>query len=75
MIWATAAESKIVHIEIDGGIAPGAASYIKNSIKYAEETQAEAIIITLNTPGGLLDATRDIVQSIMTAKVPVVVVR
>ena len=65
--------SKIVHIRIDGGISPGSSAYITNSIKYAEDEKAKALIIELNTPGGLLDATRDIVQSIMTSRVPIVV--
>lgn len=73
ILFANSAFAKIVHITVDGGIAPGAAAYIKSSVEYAEEEQAEALIITLNTPGGLLDATRDIVGTIMSSKVPVVV--
>lgn len=65
--------AKLVHIKIDGGISPGTSLYIENSIEYAEKVKSEALIITLNTPGGLLDATRDIVQNIMKSKVPVVV--
>lgn len=63
----------IVLIEIDAGIGPATAEYIGNSIEYAEDIDAEGIIIQLNTPGGLLEATRDIVQYILAAKVPVIV--
>lgn len=63
----------IIKIKVDGGISPATTLYIKNSIKYAEDKQAEALIIQLNTPGGLLEATREIVQEIMGANVPVVV--
>ncbi len=73
VIFANTAFAKIVHIKIDGGISPGTSLFVENSIKYAESTNAEAMIITLNTPGGLLDATRDIVQNIMASKVPIAV--
>lgn len=66
-------KSDIIKINVDGGISPATTLYIKNSIEYAEEKKAEALIIRLNTPGGLLDATRDIVQEIMGANVPIVV--
>lgn len=64
---------KIVHINVEGGIGPSTASYISGSVKYAEEQNSNALIIQLNTPGGLLESTRDIVQSILSAKIPVVV--
>lgn len=67
------ANSEIVRITVDGGISPATTLYIKNAIKFAEESSAEALIIQLNTPGGLLDATREIVQEIMGSSVPVIV--
>lgn len=65
--------AQVVRIAVDGSIAPGSADYINRSIEYAESIKAKAIVLELNTPGGLLDATRDIVQSIMSSKVPFVV--
>ncbi len=67
------AKNKIYRIIIDSGIGPATAEYIQLSINKAEEDQATALIIQLNTPGGLLDATRDIVQYIMDSKIPVIV--
>lgn len=67
------AESKVIRIEVHGGISPASASYIKAGIKEAEKTNADALLIELNTPGGLLESTRDIVQYIYSAKVPVIV--
>ena len=64
---------KVVQITIDGGIGPGIADYIESGIDYAAEKNAAALIIQLNTPGGLLESTRDIVQYILSADVPVVV--
>ncbi len=64
---------KVVVINVDAGIGPGTASYIENSIEYAEEVNAEALIIKLDTPGGLLESTRDIVSDLLESPVPVVV--
>ncbi len=63
----------VLVISVDEGIGPATASFIDNSIKQAEEQNAEALIIRLNTPGGLLEATRDIVSTMLEADVPVVV--
>jgi membrane-bound serine protease (ClpP class) len=60
-------------IEIDGGIGPAVAQYIEGGIERAEQGRAEAIIIKLNTPGGLLESTRDIVEDILSAPIPVIV--
>ncbi len=63
---------KVVVIEVDGTIVPVIAQYIERGIALAEDTGASACVIKLNTPGGLLTATEDIVSSIMNADVPVV---
>ena len=63
---------KVVVIEVDGTIVPVVAQYIDRGIDLAEDTGASACVIKLNTPGGLLTATEDIVSRIMNADVPVV---
>ncbi|MAT39396.1 MAG: serine protease [Ectothiorhodospiraceae bacterium] len=60
-------------ITLKGSINPASAKFIINSIEEAEEQDAEALIIFLNTPGGLVTATRDIVAAMLEADVPVVV--
>ncbi|MFW5662086.1 MAG: NfeD family protein [Bacteroidota bacterium] len=60
-------------ITVDGGIGPATAMYIGNSIEEAGDQGYDYLIIKLNTPGGLLEATRDIVRDIMDAPLPVVV--
>jgi membrane-bound serine protease (ClpP class) len=62
----------IISISIDAPITPPVLSYIQNAIQQAEESNAEALIIELDTPGGLLTTTRDIGQSILTSRVPVI---
>lgn len=54
-------------------ITPVTARFVKRSIERAEEQRAAALIIMLDTPGGLVDSTRQIVSSILHSKVPVVV--
>ncbi|ROL57154.1 nodulation protein NfeD [Bacteroidetes/Chlorobi group bacterium ChocPot_Mid] len=67
------AKNKVIMIDINSGIGPATAEYIHSAIKYSEEQQAEALIIKLNTPGGLLESTRGIVSNLLSSEVPVVV--
>jgi len=70
---ARANSTKIEILTVNGTIVPVVASYIDRGISRAESEGAAACIIELNTPGGLLNATEDIVQRILNAKVPVIV--
>ena len=56
-----------------GSINPGLAEFIVQGIRLAERENAEALVIELDTPGGLDTSMRQIVQAISNAKVPVVV--
>jgi len=70
----TSPEAGKVHVlEVKGNIVPVVADYISRGIGEAEDSGATVCIITLDTPGGLLDSTERIVKRIMNAKVPVVV--
>lgn len=66
------ADSKVIVMEVDGTIVPVVSQYIERGIEMAEQVDAEACVIRLNTPGGLLTATEDIVSAIMNADVPVI---
>jgi membrane-bound serine protease (ClpP class) len=70
---ARADSPKIEVLTVKGTIVPVVASYIDRGITRAESEGATACIIELNTPGGLLNATEDIVQRILNARVPVIV--
>ncbi len=61
------------HIVIDGGINPAVDDFIRESIGRAHIRGARALIIQLDTPGGLLTSTRTIVKEILGAPVPVIV--
>lgn len=60
-------------ITINGPISPTTASYISRSIKIATAGHSECLLIELDTPGGLLESTKDIVQSFLSSPVPIVV--
>jgi len=60
-------------IKIDGAISPATAGYIARAIDVAGERQDACLIIQLDTPGGLLESTKEIVQKLYAAKVPTVV--
>ena len=60
-------------IKIDGAIGPATASYIARAIEIAGDRKDACLVLQLDTPGGLLDSTKEIVQSFYASKVPVVV--
>jgi len=64
---------KIEVLTVNGTIVPAVASYVDRGISRAESEGAVACIIELNTPGGLLNSTEEIVQRILNARVPVIV--
>jgi membrane-bound serine protease (ClpP class) len=71
---ATRAANQSIHVlHVEGTIVPVVADYIERGIEKAEDENALACIIELDTPGGLLDSTERIVQEIMNADVPVIV--
>ena len=58
--------------EITGVIGPATAHYVQNAVDEAHSRQAEVLILRLDTPGGLLTSTREIVESILASPVPVI---
>lgn len=67
------ASSTVVVLRVKGAVSPVMSSYIDRGIDAAESKDAQAVIIQLDTPGGLDSSMRDIVQRINAANVPVVV--
>ncbi|MEE9549221.1 MAG: nodulation protein NfeD [Candidatus Binatia bacterium] len=60
-------------IVVDGGINPAVDDFIRENIRQAHASGARALIIQLDTPGGLLSSTRAIVKEILGSPVPVIV--
>jgi membrane-bound serine protease (ClpP class) len=59
-------------LTIDGPIGPATMDYLVRGIEQAEAEGAELVVIRLDTPGGLMASTRDIIKKILASKVPVV---
>jgi membrane-bound serine protease (ClpP class) len=62
----------IVQIDLDDVIHPVSADYVKAGLDHAKDINARAAIIRINTPGGLVDSMRAIVESILASPVPVI---
>lgn len=63
----------VVKIRLDDTIQPVSDEYIGRAIERARQTNADAVLIELRTPGGLADSTRSIIEKILASPVPVIV--
>ena len=71
----TRAEAKtptVVQVDLDQAVQPLSASYVVDGIKLAERENASAVLLRIDTPGGLDSSMRKIITAILTSKVPVV---
>jgi membrane-bound serine protease (ClpP class) len=64
---------RVLTVEVKSAITGGTAEYLGAALKKARDEQLSALAITLDTPGGALDATREIVQAMLASEVPTVV--
>src|SRR5690349_9754714 len=73
MIQAGASSSSpaVVQLTLTGVVDPLVASFITGEVKDAESAGAPAVVITIDTPGGLDSSMREIIQSLLNSKVPV----
>ncbi len=62
----------VLKLTVDGPISPASASYIKRGIDRAVEENARAVLLELDTPGGLSTSMRSIIKAIMASPVPVI---
>jgi membrane-bound serine protease (ClpP class) len=74
-VFALAANARaaVLQIVVDDMIHPISDEFIGRALAEAQRTHADALLIQLQTPGGLIESTRSIVEKIMTSKVPVIV--
>jgi membrane-bound serine protease (ClpP class) len=70
---AQSSEPLVLVMTADGAIFPAMQDYIDRGIKVAEQREAELLVIQLNTPGGSIDTMNQIIESIRSSAVPVVV--
>ncbi len=67
------ADEKYALIELNGSVNPVVADYIVNSIKKANQDNMQFVVMVMDTPGGLLNAMRDIIKAILDSQIPVIV--
>lgn len=72
-LFSTADAAQVGLVKIDGPIGPATATYLARAIEVSSTRRDQCLIIQLDTPGGLLDSTKQIVQSFYAAKIPTVV--
>lgn len=64
--------STVVTVDADSVIHPITAEIVSNALDRAERDQADALLFRLDTPGGMMDATRLITERISLARIPVI---
>lgn len=65
--------ARVVEADIDGIVHPVTVRVVSSAIAMAEREHADALLISLNTPGGFMEATRDIVEQIFHSPVPIII--
>lgn len=64
--------NRVLHTVIEGPIGPATVHHIARVLEPARTQHVSAVILQLNTPGGLADATREIISEILVSPVPVI---
>jgi len=67
-----AAAPKVIAVDIDGVIHPITVDLLAHALDQAASQNAAAVLLRLNTPGGLLEATRQMNEKIVASRVPVI---
>lgn len=66
------AQPTVVQLQIAGAISPASADYVVRGIETANQRRAAAVVLELDTPGGLSSSMRDIIKAILASDVPVI---
>jgi len=72
-LFALPCSAEVLKMTVNDTIQPISAEYIARAIAEAEHNNDQALLIEINTPGGLLDSTREIIEKILAARVPVII--
>ncbi len=68
-----AQQPRVIVIHLDDTIQPISADYMERGLNAAAAQHANAVLIEINTPGGLLDSMRQMVSKVLASPVPVIV--
>jgi membrane-bound serine protease (ClpP class) len=72
-VLCAASSAEVLKIVVNDSIHPITDEYIGRAIAEAERNKDQALLIEINTPGGLLESTRDIIEKILASTVPVII--
>lgn len=72
-IFSSISSAEVLKIVVNDTIHPITDEYIGRAIAEAERNKDDALLIELNTPGGLLDSTRHIIEKILASQVPIII--
>jgi membrane-bound serine protease (ClpP class) len=70
---ARVASADVLKVALDGTINPVTAEYIDRAIEEAQKSHADALLIQLDTPGGIMGPMEKIIQKILASPVPVII--
>ena len=73
LVLSSISRAEILKIVVDDTIQPITQEYISRAIDEAQRRNDQAVLIEINTPGGLVDSTRRIIDKITSSQVPVIV--
>jgi membrane-bound serine protease (ClpP class) len=65
--------ARVYLLKVDSAITPATANFIIFAISKAQKEGAQALVIELDTPGGLVESTREIVKAMLDSEVPIIV--
>ena len=68
----TGADRYVTSISVTGAIGPATAKYVRDTLLSASPQKVEAVILRLNTPGGLATSMREIIADVLASPVPVI---
>ncbi len=73
LLFSLSSSAEVLKIVVNDTIQPITDEYIGRALVEAQRNKDQAVLIELNTPGGLLDSTRSIIEKIVASPIPVII--